>query len=91
MENAWARVILGPRAVSTTSKVITADTLDEALKIGSSLADRKPWDLIKDELAFQLFVLNYFLAFFHASDITRAYFLMPFVCLKLAVRNPQLS
>jgi hypothetical protein len=91
MKNARTRIILGSLAFSATSKVITADSLNATLGIGRPLSAKKPLDLIKDELALELFTLNNLLRLVDVPDIAGAYFMMPFVCLNLAVRNTKLG
>jgi hypothetical protein len=95
MKNARSRIALGQLAFNgTTSKVITGDSVTQNLLRNNRskvFQARKPLDLLKDDLAIHAFTIDNLLALWDAGDITGAYFLLPFVSISLAARNPHLS
>jgi hypothetical protein len=48
-------------------------------------------DLIKDYLALEPFTLENFLSVWGSGNVSAAYFILPFVTLNLAMRNPRFS
>jgi hypothetical protein len=76
------------------STVITGDSVTANVLRGTRckvFQARKPLDLLKDDLASHAVTIGNLLNLWDAGDITGAYFLLPFVCLSLAARDPHLS
>jgi hypothetical protein len=48
-------------------------------------------DLLKDHLALETFTLENLLKLWECGDATEAYFMLPFVCLNLGMRNPKMT
>jgi hypothetical protein len=75
-------------------KVITganvADDL-ESERMRKVLCASSPLDLLKDHLALETFTLPNLLELWRCGNATAAYFMVPFVALDLAVRNPALT
>jgi hypothetical protein len=55
------------------------------------LTAQDPIDLIKDDLALQLFTLTNLIRLFQGGNIMGAYFLIRFISLNLAIRNSVIS
>jgi hypothetical protein len=96
MKSARARIAAAILAINGFhSHTITGESLTEVLKrklpVGTEFCAHKPLDLLKDDLAIQAFALTNLLTLWDYGEVVGAYFLLPFVCLSLAVRNPRLS
>jgi hypothetical protein len=65
--------------------------LKKKFPIGMARWDHKPLDLLTDDLTFQAFTLTNLIARWESREVIRVYFLLPFVCANLAVRNRWLS
>jgi hypothetical protein len=95
MKNARARLALAILAfIAASSYVISGDSVTDLLaRINPTevFKARKPLDLLEDYLAIHAFSLENFIALCEAGDVDGAYFLLPFVCLNLATRNPYLD
>jgi hypothetical protein len=91
MKNARARVVMGLLAFTSGARTINGDSLNEVLTVGRALTDCTALDLLKDELALYTFTLHNLLKLYNHADFDGAYFLLPFVALNLAVRNPVLT
>jgi hypothetical protein len=93
MKNARARLALWVLAFNAVSRLISGDSVTKNLRAKAPtnvFQARKPLDLLKDDLAIHAFTLENLIALFDVGDLDGAYFLLPFVCLNLATRNPLL-
>jgi hypothetical protein len=91
MKNARARIAKGTLSFDGSSFPICGEALDSELSNKGSMTARSPLDLLKDELALRAFSLDNLIHItLESHDLAGAYFMLPFVCLNLAVRNPRL-
>jgi hypothetical protein len=91
MKNARGRIASGVLAFNSSSAPISGDFMNEKLGLARLWTAHAPLDLLKDELALRAFSLDHLVALLgNDGNLGAAYFLLPFVCLNLAVRNPEL-
>jgi hypothetical protein len=94
-KNARAKLASGMLALHggstiSISAASVADTL-ESDRMRKILCANSPLDKLKDHLALETFTLEVMLELWRRGDVHGAYFMLPFVALNLAVRNPAVT
>jgi hypothetical protein len=91
LKNSRSRIVRGTLAFDSQSKEISGESLNQILDLGRPLTAHNRLDLIKDDLALELFTLTNLVHLFEEGNNMGAYFLVPFVSLNMAIRNSMIS
>jgi hypothetical protein len=94
LKNARTRLGTGRLSLNADSEteIITGASVSEHLelkdiRIGTTLVDHSSLDLLKDDLALRAFTLQNLVALKEYGDYSACYYMLPYVCLNLALRN----
>jgi hypothetical protein len=87
VKNSRSTIVKRSLAFDSQSKEISGELLQEFLDLGRPFTAQNPLDLIRDNLALELFKLGDLFRFSEQGNIIRASFLVPFMSLNLVIRN----